>query len=102
MNKVALINKYDEIQNNLSDSIKKSDYKVGFFMEKLNLKSGFFYKKLREKRFTSEEMKTISRYLFPNEYRDYENERINKLLLESKNQIVKGDTKEIRELLKTH
>ena len=61
MNKVDVIYEYDSVIARLSEDIKKSDYKVHYFLKLLNLKSSFFYKKLREKRFTSEEMKLISK-----------------------------------------
>jgi hypothetical protein len=79
--------------NGLADDIKNSNYKVQFFMDLLGLKRGFFYKKLKEKRFTSEEMKVLSKHLYPEEYSDYEVEIIDKLLEISSQQIKDGNFK---------
>ncbi len=95
MNTVRIINEYDAIINRLTDDIKKSNYKIQFFMNLLGLKRGFFYKKLKEKRFTSAEVKILSKYLYPEEYNDYEMEIIDKLLEISSQQIKDG-------LYKTH
>jgi len=74
----------------LADDIKNSHYKIQYFLDLLNLKRGFFYKKLKEKRFTSEEMKVLSKSLYPEEYSKYEVEVIDKLIDVSLEQIEKG------------
>lgn len=93
MNAINVIYEYDKIMTNLSSDIKNSNYKVQFFMNLLGLKRGFFYKKLKEKRFTSEEMKVLSKHLYPEEYSDYEVEIIDKLLEVSSQQIKDGKFK---------
>jgi hypothetical protein len=95
MNPVTIIFEYDKIVSQLSETIKNSHYKVQFFLDLLNLKRGFFYKKLKEKRFTSDEMKLLSKHLFPDDYTEYEVEVIDKLLDYSSQQIKDG-------LYKTH
>ncbi|MEE9349509.1 MAG: hypothetical protein V3U80_05635 [Flavobacteriaceae bacterium] len=80
MNTIKIINEYDRIMDGLADAIKNSPYKIQYFLDLLDLKRGFFYKKLKEKRFTSEEMKVLSKSLYPEEYKDYEVEMIDKLL----------------------
>jgi len=93
MNVVNIIFEYDKIMNRLSNEIKSSNYKVQFFIDLLGLKRGFFYKKLKEKRFTSEEMKILSKHLYPEEYNDYEVEMIDKLLAISQQEFKDGLSK---------
>jgi hypothetical protein len=90
MNTIDIIYEYDSIVSKLAEDIKKSDYKVQYFLKLLNLKSSFFYKKLREKRFTSEEMKLISKHLYPKDYQDYQEALLNDLLEKSKAQLKAG------------
>tara|TARA_R110002072_G_scaffold24385_1_gene83022 strand:+ start:422 stop:751 length:330 start_codon:yes stop_codon:yes gene_type:complete len=99
MNKISIIYEYDAIIDKLAEDIKNSDFKVQFFLKLLNLKSSFFYKKLREKRFTSEEMKTISRHLYPSDYQNYKDNLIQDLLEKSKNQILNGETSNFENIL---
>ena len=91
MNIIDVIYEYDSIVSKLAEDIKKSDYKVQYFLKLLNLKSSFFYKKLREKRFTSEEMKLISKHLYPKEYQEYHEALLNDLLEKSKAQLKAGN-----------
>lgn len=91
MNKISIIYEYDNIINKLSEDIKKSDYKVQYFLKLLNLKSSFFYKKLREKRFTSEEMKLISKHLYPKEYQEYQETLLSELIEKSRSQLKAGE-----------
>ncbi|SRR5690554_2095263 len=91
MNTIELINKYDELVDNIGEDIKKSPYKVQFFLDLLNLKRGFFYKKIKEKKFTSKEVKILSKYLYPNENEVYEAELISRLLKKSKQEIESGN-----------
>lgn len=90
MNIIDVIYEYDSIVSKLAEDIKKSDYKVQYFLKLLDLKSSFFYKKLREKRFTSEEMKLISKHLYPKDYQDYQEALLNDLLEKSKAQLKAG------------
>lgn len=99
MNTISIIYEYDGIINRLSDDIKKSDYKVQYFLKLLNLKSSFFYKKLREKRFTSEEMKLISKHLYPKEYQEYQESLLSELLEKSRNQIKAGNGIDFEKIL---
>ncbi|GAL65490.1 hypothetical protein [Jejuia pallidilutea] len=92
MNKIDVIYEYDNIINRLSEDIKKSDYKIQFFLKLLNLKRSFFYKKLREKRFTSAEMKLLSKHLYPEEYQNYQDTLLSGLLEKSRQQLKEGKT----------
>jgi len=90
MNKIDIIYEYAGIINRLAEDIKKSDYKVQYFLKLLNLKNSFFYKKLREKRFTSEEIKLISKHLYPKEYQEYQDHLLSKLIETSRAQLKAG------------
>ncbi|WP_242205383.1 hypothetical protein [Aestuariivivens insulae] len=99
MNTVDIINEYDKILDRLADDIKNSNYKLQYFMGLLGLKRGLFYKKMNEKRFTSEEMKKISKYLYPKEFEEHKENTILALLEKSKGQIIKGQTVDFEEVL---
>jgi hypothetical protein len=73
--------------NRLEEEIRNSNYKIQYFLDLLHLKRSFFYKKLKEKRFTSAEMKLLSKSLFPEEYKEYEVQIISDLIDQSKEQI---------------
>ncbi len=96
MNNISVIYEYDAIMNRLAKDIKNSDFKVQYFLKLLNLKSGFFYKKLREKRFTSEEVKLISKHLYPEEFQD---EQLNKFLEISRQQLKEGKHEDFERIL---
>lgn len=100
MNKVSVIYEYDAIIEKLAEDIKQSDFKVQYFLKLLNLKSSFFYKKIREKRFTSEEMKLISKDLYPEEYQDYKEQIIEKLIEKSRKEIEEGKISNFEDILK--
>ena len=87
MNTVQIIYEYDKIIDRLDKEIKKSNFKIQYFIDLLQLKRSFFYKKLKEKRFTSKEMKLLSKSLFPEEYKEYEVEIINELIDKSREEI---------------
>ena len=63
MNTVRVIYEYDRIMNRLEEEIRNSNFKIQYFLDLLHLKRSFFYKKLKEKRFTSTEMKLLSKSL---------------------------------------
>ena len=87
MNTVRVIYEYDRIMNRLEEEIRNSNFKIQYFLDLLHLKRSFFYKKLKEKRFTSTEMKLLSKSLFPEEYKEYEVQIISDLIDQSKEQI---------------
>lgn len=99
MNTVNIIYEYDKVVSTIGEDIKKSNYKVQYFLDLLNLKRSFFYKKLKEKRFTSDEMKILSKHLYPEEYKDYEVSIINKLIEKSREEIKKGEIDNFETLL---
>lgn len=90
MNTLDIIHNYDLVITQLIEDIKKSDFKTAYFLKLLNLKDSFFYKKMREKRFTNEEVKLISKHLYPEQYQAYKDELIGKMLEESKAQLKAG------------
>ncbi len=100
MNTVVIINKYDDLMERIGEDIKKSPYKTQFFLTLLNMKSGLFYKKIKEKRFTSTEIKKISKHLYPSENERYELEIISKLIDKSKEQIRNGQGEDFELILK--
>jgi recombinational DNA repair protein (RecF pathway) len=87
MNNIEVIYEYDKIVSRLGDEIKKSNYKIQYFLDLLQIKRSFFYKKLKEKRFTSEEVIKLSKSLFPDDYNEYEVQLINELIKKSKKEI---------------
>jgi predicted lipase len=99
MNTINIIYEYDKIIDQLGDDIKKSNYKLQYFLDLLNLKRSFFYKKLKEKRFTSDEMKVLSKHLYPEEYKEYEVNLINQLLEKSEKEIKDGNYSDFETLL---
>ncbi|APZ46753.1 hypothetical protein BW723_10870 [Polaribacter reichenbachii] len=90
MNNLEIIHNYDTVISQLIEDIKKSDFKTAYFLKLLNLKDSFFYKKMREKRFTNEEVKLISKHLYPEQYQEYKDAVIGKLLEKSKAQLKDG------------
>ena len=89
----------DRIQSSLKQDIKNSNYKLQFFLDLLNLKSGFFYKKINEKRFTSDEMKILAKYLYPEAYQEYQERILDKALEVSREEIRTGNAQDFSECL---
>lgn len=100
MNSIEIINKYDRLIEELGETIKNSPYKTQFFLDLLDIKRGFFYKKIKEKRFTSEEVKKLSKYLFPEDYNELEKKVIMELLEKSKKDIKAGSYRDFEEVLR--
>lgn len=100
MNTIEVINEYDRLVGELGETIKKSPYKTQFFLDLLNIKRGFFYKKIKEKRFTSEEVKLLSPYLYPKVYNELEVKAIKNLLEKSKQEFKEGRFRNFDEVLK--
>ncbi len=80
MKTINIIYEYDKVINKVNEDIKKSNFKLQYFLDLLELKRSFFYKKMKEKRFTNDEMKLLSKHLYPEEYLEYEVSVINELL----------------------
>lgn len=99
MNTFEVVMENDRIMSSLKQDFKNSNYKVQFFLDLLNLKSGFFYKKIKEKRFTSEEMIILSKYLYPDAYQEYQDGIINKALEISREEIRSGKGQDFTECL---
>lgn len=101
MNTLEIIHNYDSVITQLIEDIKKSDFKTAYFLKLLNLKDSFFYKKMREKRFTNEEVKLLSKHLYPEQYQEYKDELIGELLDKSKRQLKEGLGIDFEEVLAT-
>lgn len=65
MNKLEMIENYQHHLNGLESLIYNSPYKIGFFIEKLKINKATFYRRLRNKTFDVEEVKTITKILYP-------------------------------------
>jgi hypothetical protein len=83
MNTLESIHRYDSVLTQLIIDIKSSDFKTAYFLKLLNLKDSFFYKKMREKRFTTEEVKLISKHLYPEQYQEFKDALLGKLIEKS-------------------
>lgn len=99
MNAFEVIIENDRIMSSLKEDIKNSNYKLQYFLDLLNLKSGFFYKKIKEKRFTSDEMKVLAKHLYPEAYREYQENIIDKALEKSREEIKNGEAQDFSKCL---
>ena len=99
MNKIEQINSVEKIMSGVGEAIKKSKYKTGFFMEKLEIKPSFFYKKMRNNSFTIRELKAMAPYLYEKDQRKHEKDVIKNLLNISKKEAEAGNTQEFDLLL---
>ena len=64
---IALVKEYNSYVESLPKLIEKSDYKLEFFMKKLDISKPTLYRKLREHAFTAKEVKKLTELLFPKE-----------------------------------
>lgn len=64
---IRIIEEYDNYVLKLPDLINKSFYKAEYFITNLGLKNATYYRKLREKNFTTQEVRKITELLFPEE-----------------------------------
>jgi hypothetical protein len=62
---IEIVENYENYINDLPELINKSYYKAEFFMQKLGLKHATYYRKLKSKTFTHQEVKLITKLLFP-------------------------------------
>ncbi len=69
---VVEIVKYIDVLNSIDVHLKNSPFKLNYIIEKLGYKENTFFKKLKEKRFSPEELLKISEIIKPEEYREYE------------------------------
>lgn len=99
MNTFEIIMENDRIMSSLKEDIKNSNYKLQYFLDLLNLKSGFFYKKVKEKRFTSDEMKILAKHLYPDAYQEYQESIIDKALAISREEIRSGEKQDFTNCL---
>lgn len=99
MNNIDVIYKYDAVISQLIEDIKKSDFKTAYFLKLLNLKDSFFYKKMRERRFTNDEVKLLSKHLYPEQYQDFRDSLTSRLIEKSKHQLENGESVDFENIL---
>ena len=87
---IAEIVKYIEIQNNIDQILKDSPFKMSYIIEKSGIKKPTFFKKLKEKRFTPEELLTISKTIEPKQWRNETKEEILESLKRSEEDFKNG------------
>ena len=87
---IAEIEKYIEIQNNINQILKDSPFKMSYIIEKSGIKKPTFFKKLKEKRFTPEELLTISKTIEPKQWRNETKEEILESLKRSEEDFKNG------------
>jgi predicted transcriptional regulator len=87
---IAEIEKYIEIQNNIDQILKDSPFKMSYIIEKSGIKKPTFFKKLKEKRFTPEELLTISKTIEPKQWRNETKEEILESLKRSEEDFKNG------------
>ncbi|MEW4924295.1 hypothetical protein [Algibacter sp. 2305UL17-15] len=102
MNTIEIIDAYNHLLERLQTDIKASNFKIQFFLDELNLKRSFFYKKLKEKRFTPDELRIISKHLYPEEFEEdkKETEIIKLLLKQSRQDYAKGKFEDFETVMK--
>lgn len=64
---ITLVKKYNTYINTLPELIETSDYKLEYYIKKLEISKPTMYRKLREKTFTISEITQLTRLLFPKE-----------------------------------
>jgi predicted transcriptional regulator len=87
---ITEIEKYIEIQNNIDQILKDSPFKMSYIIEKSGIKKPTFFKKLKEKRFTPEELLTISKTIEPKQWRNETKEEILESLKRSEEDFKNG------------
>ena len=71
---ITLVKEYNSYIDSLPKLIENSDYKLDFFVNKLNISKPTMYRKLRENAFTSKEVEILTTLLFPKEV--YQNDML--------------------------
>ena len=94
------IEKFIEIQNNIDVILKNSPFKMSYIIEKSGIKKPTFFKKLKEKRFTAEELLTISKTIEPRKWHNETKEEILESLKRSEEDIKNGRVHDGREVMK--
>ena len=92
---VEIVN-YIKVLDNIDVALKSSPFKLNYIIEKLGYKENTFFKKLKEKRFTPEELLSISEIIRPEEYREYE---INEMIEEGFKDMEEGRVRNFNELM---
>lgn len=93
---VAEIVNYINISENIDVYLKNSPFKINYIIEKLGYKENTFFKKLKDKRFSAEELLKISEIISPEEYREYE---INKMIEEGFKDMEEGRVKNFNSVM---
>ncbi len=69
---IEVVKNYLSYTESLKDLIYKSNYKIKYFIELLEISEPTFYKKLRENTFNKTQVNIITEKLYPEEYYRYE------------------------------
>ncbi len=64
---IHLVSEYSDYLKELPELIKNSPYKAGYIIEKLQMPKPTYYRKLKDNSFTVEEVKELTKILFPKE-----------------------------------
>lgn len=64
---ISLVKKYNSYVESLPKLIENSDYKLEFFVKKLDISKPTLYRKLRAHAFTAQEVEVLTKLLFPKE-----------------------------------
>ncbi len=87
MNKVEIVENYKKYISEIPEMIAKSPYKTQYFIDKLKMHKVTFYRKLKNRRFSLEEVSTITEVLNPKDFYLLE---LNKELEKGRNDIAEG------------
>jgi len=85
-----IVDKYQELMQNIPSLIKESKFKKEYIISSLNLTRSTFYNKLRNFNFSPEELRRLGEILFPEEARNY---ALKKSLERGTTDISKGNIK---------
>ncbi len=64
---IHLVQEYNKYVQSIPELISQTEYKASYFIKLLGLKAPTYYRKLRDNAFSSNEILTITRALFPKE-----------------------------------
>lgn len=64
---IHLVSKYSNYVEELPQRMKDSPHKASYFIEKLGIPKATYYRKLKDKSFNVEEVRKITKILYPKE-----------------------------------
>lgn len=94
---IETVKKYNSYIETIPELIEQSDFKLDYFVKKLDISKPTMYRKLREKSFTAKEIEMLTNLLYPKEYYY---EQIKQELEKSRKDIEEGRTTEHSEVMK--